>query len=109
MTRLPPAASQWIDREKPIEFRFEGKTYRGFQGDVVSSARWAADVRRVGRSFKYHRPRGSYSLANHDVNAMFADGQTTNLRGDVLPIKPGLDIHAVNTLGLDNECTVCCL
>ena len=99
MSRLPPAASQWIDREKPIEFRFEGKTYRGFQGDVVSSALWAADVRLVGRSFKYHRPRGSYSLANHDVNAMFADGQATNLRGDVLPIKPGLDIHAVNTLG----------
>ena len=72
--------------------RFEGRTYRGYQGDVVTSALWAAGVRRVGRSFKYHRPRGTYSLANHDINAMFQDDGRTNLRGDVLPLEAGLDV-----------------
>ncbi len=99
MTRLPPAESQWIDREAPVDFRFEGRTYRGYRGDVVTSALWAAGVRRVGRSFKYHRPRGTYSLANHDINAMFQDHRRTNLRGDVLPLEAGLDLRSVNTWG----------
>jgi len=99
MTRLPPAESQWIDREAPVDFRFEGRTYQGFQGDVVTSALWASGVRRIGRSFKYHRPRGTYSLANHDINAMFQDDRRTNLRGDVLPLEAGLDLRSVNTFG----------
>lgn len=97
--RLPPRAGEWIDRSKTVQFQFEGKTYEGFAGDVLSSALWANDVRLLGRSFKYHRPRGIYSLANHDVNLMVEDGQRTNLRGDVLPIEPGLDVWSVNTAG----------
>ena len=97
--RLPPRDHEWIDRREPVSFRFEGKTYRGYRGDVLSSALWANDVRMVGRSFKYHRPRGVYSLANHDVSAMVEDDRRTNLRGDVLPIEPGLDVQAVNTFG----------
>jgi sarcosine oxidase subunit alpha len=97
--RLAPQPGEWIDRTCPITFRFEGQEYQGFAGDVLSSALWANDVRMLGRSFKYHRPRGIYSLANHDVNVMFEDGRRTNLRGDVLPIEVGLDVRAVNTLG----------
>ncbi|MDC0935153.1 glycine cleavage T C-terminal barrel domain-containing protein [Pirellulales bacterium] len=99
MTRLPPTEGQWIDRNSPLEFCFEGRTYRGYRGDVATSALWAAGVRMIGRSFKYHRPRGAYSLANHDINAMFENGRTTNLRGDVLQLEAGLDLRAVNTLG----------
>ncbi len=97
--RLPPSDGEWIDRDRPVEFRFEGQTYHGFAGDVLSSALWANDVRLLGRSFKYHRPRGIYSLANHDANVMVEDGQRTNLRGDVLAIQPGMDLRAVNTAG----------
>jgi sarcosine oxidase subunit alpha len=99
MRRLPPQPGEWIDRSRPIDFRFEGAAYQGFAGDVLSSALWANDVRCTGRSFKYHRPRGIYSLANDDVNAMVEDGQSTNLRGDVLALRPDLDIRAVNTVG----------
>ena len=99
MTRLKPHAGEWIDRSEPMEFRFEGRTYLGFKGDVVTSALWANGVRMVGRSFKYHRPRGTYSLAGHDVNAMFEDGQRTNLRGDTMPLADGLDLRSVNTAG----------
>ena len=97
--RLPPRPGEWIDRQQPVEFRFEGRAYEGFAGDVLSSALWANGVRLLGRSFKYHRPRGVYSLANHDINVLVEDGRHANLRGDVLAVTPGLDVRAVNTIG----------
>ena len=97
--RLPPRDGEWIDRSQPVEFRFEGRIYRGFFGDVLSSALWACDVRLLGRSFKYHRPRGIYSLAGHDANVIVEDSHRTNIRGDTLAIHAGLDVHSVNTIG----------
>ena len=97
--RLPPREGEWIDRGRPIAFRFEGAHYQGYHGDVLSSALWANGVRLLGRSFKYHRPRGLFSLAGWDANVMVGDGSRTNLRGDMLLIRPGLDVRAVNTAG----------
>ena len=97
--RLPPREGEWIDRSQPVEFRFEGQSLAGFAGDVLSSALWAHDVRLQGRSFKYHRPRGLYSLAGHDANVIVEDGRRTNMRGDLLPITDGLDVYSVNTSG----------
>jgi sarcosine oxidase subunit alpha len=97
--RLPPVPGEWLDRSRPLEFRFEGRGYGGFEGDVVSSALWAAGVRMLGRSFKYHRPRGLLSLANHDVNALFEDDRQINFRGDVVPLRAGMAFAAVNTFG----------
>src|SRR5678815_4060029 len=68
--RLPPQPNEWIDRSRPLEFKFEGQTYTGFAGDTVTSALAAKGLRLLGRSFKYHRARGVYSLANHDVNVL---------------------------------------
>ena len=97
--RLPPREGEWIDRQRPVEFRFEGRTYQGFAGDVVSSALWANGVMMQGRSFKYHRPRGPVSLCGHDANVIVEDGMRTNLRGDLLPLAEGMDLRAVNTAG----------
>jgi len=97
--RLAPQAGEWIDRTRPIDFKFEGRSYTGFAGDVLASALWANGVRFTGRSFKYHRPRGIYSLANHDANFLVATKTRTNLRGDTLPLVDGLDVRAVNTWG----------
>ena len=47
-----------IDRSKPLRFTFDGRTYEGFAGDTLASALIANGVHLVGRSFKYHRPRG---------------------------------------------------
>ena len=99
MTRLPPRPGEWIDRTAPVSFRFEGREYQGYAGDVATSALWAAGVRMVGRSFKYHRPRGTLSLSGYDTAAMFDDDDRTNLRGDVLPIHNGLELRSVNTWG----------
>ena len=97
--RLPKQPTEWINRTKEIQFTFEGKPYKGYEGDTISSALWAAGVKVLGRSFKYHRPRGVLSLANHDVNAMVTDGIDTNIRADVVKIEPGMDLKAVNTDG----------
>ncbi|QID17112.1 FAD-dependent oxidoreductase [Nitrogeniibacter mangrovi] len=97
--RLPAIRGEWIDRARPVEFRFEGRSFAGYEGDTVSSALWAADVRVLGRSFKYHRPRGVLSLANHDTNAIHQWGDMPNLRADVTPLVTGMDLKAVNTFG----------
>ncbi|MGH7191956.1 MAG: 2Fe-2S iron-sulfur cluster-binding protein, partial [Candidatus Saccharimonadales bacterium] len=97
--RLPPQPGEWIDRAHPIRFRFEGRAYHGYQGDTISTALAACGVRLLGRSFKYHRPRGIYSLANHDVNVLVTDGRRTNLRADVTPVWEGAELTAVNTFG----------
>src|SRR5688572_33324225 len=59
-----------IDRTKPLRFTFDGKPYEGFAGDTVASALLADGVRIVGRSFKYHRPRGIYTAGPEEPNAI---------------------------------------
>ena len=103
MRRIDPVPDEWIDRTKPLSFTFEGRRFTGFQGDTFSSALLASGVHVLGRSFKYHRPRGVFSSANHDVNAVFqleAGGSSIpNVRGDVEPLQPEVAITAVNTSG----------
>src|SRR5262249_25604342 len=99
--RLPPQPGECIDRSRTLRFTFEGRSYTGFAGDTITSALLANGVRLLGRGFKYHRARGVYSLANHDVNALMElRGQgRTNLRADVTPLVDGLDLSVVNTFG----------
>ena len=97
--RLAPRPSEWIARDKPVSFTFEGATYRAYQGDTVSSALLANGRRVLGRSFKYHRPRGVLSAANHDANVLLQTAQALNIRGDVTPVVDGENYTAVNTWG----------
>ena len=97
--RLSAQPGEWIDRTQPVEFHFEGEKFSGFAGDVIASALLANGVQTMGRSFKYHRPRGVYSLAGHDANALFTDGERTHLRGDCEPLAADMDLRAVNTIG----------
>jgi len=97
--RLPKQIGEWISRDKEISFTFEGKQYKGFEGDTITSALLASGVKVLGRSFKYHRARGVLSLANHDINALVTDGQDTNIRADVVKLSNGMTLHAVNTEG----------
>lgn len=59
-----------IDRSAPLNFRFDGKTFFGFQGDTLASALVANGVKLVGRSFKYHRPRGILTAGSEEPNAL---------------------------------------
>ncbi|MGQ0656442.1 MAG: 2Fe-2S iron-sulfur cluster-binding protein, partial [Betaproteobacteria bacterium] len=99
MSRLPPVAGEWIDRSKPLRFSFEGRAWEGFAGDTIASALAANGARVLGRSFKYHRPRGLLSAANHDVNALMQWGERPNVRADVTALVEGMRLEAVNTFG----------
>ena len=59
-----------IDRSREIGFTFDGRTYRGHPGDTLASALLANGVRLVGRSFKYHRPRGILAAGAEEPNAL---------------------------------------
>ena len=66
--RLP--AGGRIDRDRPIGFSFDGERYAGYAGDTLASALLANGVRLVGRSFKYHRPRGVVADGVEEPNAL---------------------------------------
>ena len=89
-----------IDRTKPVTFTFDGKTYSGFQGDTLASALMANGVRLVGRSFKYHRPRGILTAGPEEPNAMVEvlDGgsQSPNTRATVQEIYDGMAAQSQN-------------
>ena len=97
--RLVSMAGEWINRSKTVTFTYEGKTFTAFEGDTISSALWAGGEKILGRSFKYHRPRGVLSFANHDVNVLLTDGRDTNIRGDVVAVADGMKLEAVNAEG----------
>ncbi|MER8791772.1 sarcosine oxidase subunit alpha [Mesorhizobium sp. M0983] len=59
-----------IDRAAPLSFRFDGKSFAGFQGDTLASALIANGVKLIGRSFKYHRPRGILTAGSEEPNAL---------------------------------------
>jgi sarcosine oxidase subunit alpha len=103
MKRLPPVPGELIDRAQSFEFVFEGKRFLAHPGDTISSALLASGVRVLGRSFKYHRPRGILSAAGHDVNALMQvrgpSYSVPNVRADVIAVQKDWQIHAVNTRG----------
>jgi heterotetrameric sarcosine oxidase alpha subunit len=70
MTVRRMAAGGLIHRSKTLRFTFDGKSYSGHPGDTLASALLANDVMLVGRSFKYHRPRGIFSAGPEEPNAL---------------------------------------
>ena len=66
--RLPEGGR--IDRARPLAFRYDGQSYEGFAGDTLASALLANGVSLIGRSFKYHRPRGILSAGAEEPNAL---------------------------------------
>jgi sarcosine oxidase subunit alpha len=59
-----------VDRSRTLTFTFDGRDYSGHPGDTLASALLANDVRLVGRSFKYHRPRGILTCGSEEPNAL---------------------------------------
>jgi sarcosine oxidase subunit alpha len=102
--RLPPQAGEWLDRSRSFDFEFEGETFSAFDGDTITSAVLAGGRTVLGRSFKYHRPRGVLSAANHDANVLVDCAQAINVRADVTAPAPGMNYRVVNTHGgLDRD------
>jgi sarcosine oxidase subunit alpha len=72
--RLPRGGTR-IDRSRPLRFSFDGRPVNGVAGDTIASALLASGHVLVGRSFKYHRPRGVYSAGAEEPNALVTLGK----------------------------------
>ncbi|WP_424971817.1 sarcosine oxidase subunit alpha family protein [Dinoroseobacter sp. S76] len=70
MSQIHRLSGGQINRDAPLHFRFDGKSYTGFEGDTLASALLANGVRLMGRSFKYHRPRGPLTAGSEEPNAI---------------------------------------
>ncbi|WP_368343718.1 sarcosine oxidase subunit alpha family protein [Pelagovum sp. HNIBRBA483] len=73
-TRLS-SGGRLVNKDKPVEFQFNGKRMKGYEGDTLASALLANDQMLVGRSFKYHRPRGIVASGAEEPNALVNLGQ----------------------------------
>jgi sarcosine oxidase subunit alpha len=89
-----------VDRSRTIGFTFDGKRYEGHVGDTLASALLANGVHLVGRSFKYHRPRGILTAGSEEPNALIqlGDGPKTepNLRATQIELFDGLVASSQN-------------
>ena len=96
--RLPEGGA--IDRSRPLGFSFNGRRYTGFAGDTLASALLANGVHLVGRSFKYHRPRGILSAGTEEPNALVQLGSgprsVPNLKATRVELHEGLTARSVN-------------
>jgi sarcosine oxidase subunit alpha len=90
-----------IDRTRTLGFSFDGRRYEGHPGDTLASALIANGVRLVGRSFKYHRPRGILADGVEEPNALvqLARGDRTepNTRATQIPLTDGLIASSQNS------------
>jgi sarcosine oxidase subunit alpha len=90
-----------IDRARVINFTFDGRPLTGFAGDTLASALLRNGIHLVGRSFKYHRPRGILAAGAEEPNALVAvrrdDARyTPNLRATQVELYEGLEAHSQN-------------
>ena len=89
-----------INREKTLNFKFDGHNYKGFEGDTVASALLASGKKVFGRSFKYHRPRGVLTAGSEEPNALITVGQGAfqdpNIRATTQEIFEGLVTKSQN-------------
>ena len=112
--RLP--AGGRIERSARLNFSLDGRRMSGFAGDTLASALLANGVKVVGRSFKYHRPRGFLSAGGEEPNGLFTlgdDGRSEpNIAGTVTELSEGLvarrqnawpsvafDLRSINAIG----------
>ena len=92
-----------IDRNKPMEFVFNGKLLQGFKGDTLASALLANGIRLMGRSFKYHRPRGVLTSGPEEPNALVELRRNAykepNTRATVIELFNKLEANSQNHRG----------
>jgi methylglutamate dehydrogenase subunit C len=89
-----------IDRSTNLNFKFDGKSFTGHQGDTLASALIANGVHLMGRSFKYHRPRGVISAGASEPNALveLREGgrKEANTRATMVELYDGLKANSQN-------------
>ena len=103
MSQINRLSGGQIDRHQILNFTFDGKTYQGHPGDTLASALLANDVRLMGRSFKYHRPRGVLTAGSEEPNAIVelreGSRQEPNTRATTAELYDGLISKSQNKIG----------
>jgi sarcosine oxidase subunit alpha len=90
-----------VRRDRSLKFSFDGKRYEGYEGDTLASALIANGVHLVGRSFKYHRPRGIVTTGSDEPNALVGLGgdparYSPNVRATQIELYDGLVAESQN-------------
>lgn len=92
-----------VNYNKILKFQFNGKHYEGYEGDTLASALLRENVKVVGRSFKYHRPRGIFGSGSEEPNALIKlEGSNThepNRRATSIKLYDGLKANSQNYIG----------
>ena len=101
MTKYRISKTRFVDQTKTVSFTFDGKTYHGFEGDTLASALLSNGIHLVGRSFKYHRPRGIMSCGSEEPNAICQINNNTdltepNVRATEIELYEGLKASSQN-------------
>ena len=101
MSDLRVHKTKYINETKRVSFKYDGKNYFGYEGDTLASALLANGVHLIGRSFKYHRPRGIMSCGSEEPNAICQisdknDLTEPNVRATELEIYDGLEAFSQN-------------
>jgi sarcosine oxidase subunit alpha len=100
MTSYRLSAGGRIDHSKTISFTFDGKALSGHPGDTLASALLANGIQLVGRSFKYHRPRGILTAGAAEPNALVTTGTggrtEANSRATMIDLYDGLIARSQN-------------
>src|SRR5699024_9441384 len=96
--RLPRGGA--VNRERPLTVTFDGWQYPGYEGDTLASLLLANGVRLLGRSFKYHRPRGVLAIGSEEPNALVELRQGArrepNTRATTIEVFDGLTAASQN-------------
>ncbi len=93
--------SKFIDETTRVSFKFNGSNYYGYKGDTLASALMANGIHLVGRSFKYHRPRGIMTAGSEEPNAIVQLNNNSarsepNVRATEVEIYDGLEASSQN-------------
>jgi len=99
MNRLSQLPTLRINPSEKRSLTYRGKTYQGVAGDTIATALFAGGVRVFGRSLKYHRPRGLYSLDGECSNTMMAVDGVPNVRTENTLLQNGMAVKAQNVVG----------
>ena len=89
-----------IDRSRVVNFTFDGRPFTGHPGDTLASALLASGERLIGRSFKYHRPRGIVTAGPEEPNALVelrkGARREPNTRATIIELYDGLTATSQN-------------
>ena len=93
--------TNFVDQTSRISFKFDGKTYFGYKGDTLASALLSNGIHLIGRSFKYHRPRGIMTCGSEEPNAICQINDETeltepNVRATEIELYEGLEASTQN-------------